>query len=126
MVKTAKRRSDHYDAKLQDDVWNFRITTEKDFMVEQAHVRYAQQFYLESKVKDYLEHIGFYGIQQHHYMNFAQECWALSRAFSGTTLRMEVEIKASKWLRRNLNVTHLIRIARMFGVNLVADDWSHV
>lgn len=118
MVKTASRRSAHYDAKLQGDVWNQRFTAEKDFMVEQMHIRAAQQFLMETKIKDYLEEIGFYGIEQHHYMNFGGECWALSRTFSGQTLRMEVEIKASKWLRRGLNATHLIEIARIFGVTL--------
>ena len=118
MVKSASRRSTHYDKKLDGDVWNYRITAEKEFMVAQMHIRAAQQFLYETKVKDYLEGIGFYGIEQHHYMNFAQECWALSRSFSRVTLRMEVEIKADKWLRRGLVPTHLIVIAAMFGVNL--------
>lgn len=125
MVKTAKRRSDHYDAKLQDDVWNYRITAEKPFMVEQVHIRYAQQFFNEQKVKDYLEQHDLYGIDIHHYNNYAQQVWALTRTFTGVTLRMEVEQAAAKWLRRNLNVTHLIRIAELFGVQLVPDAWSH-
>ena len=118
MVKSATRRSDHYDKKLDGDVWNARITAEKDFMVEQAHIRYAQQTLYERKIKDYLENIGFYGIQQHHYMNFGQECWALTRSFSGVTLRMEAELKAAKWLRAGLVAQHLIAVARLFGINL--------
>lgn len=118
MVKSASRRSAHYDAKLDGDVWNYRLTAEKEFMVEQMHVRAAQQFLYETKIKDYLEGLGFYGIEAHHYMNFGQECWALSRSFTRQTLRMEVEIKADKWLRRGLVATHLIAIARLFGVNL--------
>lgn len=118
MVKSASRRSTHYDKKIDGDVMNYRITAEKDFMVEQIHIRYAQQFLMETKIKDYLEQIGFYGIEQHHYMNFGGECWALSNTFTGNTLRMEVEIKASKWLRRGLSVTHLIAIARLFGIDL--------
>ena len=118
MVKSASRRSTHYDKKLDGDVWNQRFTQEKDFMVEQIHIAYAQQALNESKIKDYLEGIGFYGIEQHHYMNFGQECWTLSRSFTGVTLRMEVEIKADKWLRRGLVAAHLIAIARLFGVDL--------
>jgi len=119
LVKDADRRSVHYDKKLDGDVWNARATAEKSFMVEQTNLAYPQQYFYEMKIKGYLEPIGFYGIEQHHYMNFGQECWALSRSFSGQTLLKEVEIKASKWLRRGLIAEHLIAIARIFGVNLV-------
>lgn len=118
MVKSATRRSDHYDSKLDGDVWAARITAEKEFMVEQVHAMYAQQFYLETKVKDYLEAIGFYGIEQHHYMNYAFGLWARSRTFSRETLRREAEIWADVWLRRGLLAEHLIAIARMFGIDL--------
>ena len=120
MVKSAARRSDHYDAKLQPSVLNARVTAEKEFMVEQVHIAYAQQVFNETKIKAYLETIGFYGIEQHHYMNFGQEVWSLSRAFREQTLIREVEIKATKWARRGLNSTHLIAIARLFGVDLTA------
>ena len=99
---------------------NARITAERDFMIEQVHVAYAQQVFNETKIKDYLEAIGFYGIEQHHYMNFGQECWSLSRSFRDQTLLREVEIKATKWHRRGLSATHLIAIARLFGVDLTA------
>ena len=118
LVKSAARRSTKYDKKLDGDIWNQRITAEKGFMVEQVHQRYAVQFYNETRIKAYLEQIGFYGIEQHHYMNFGQEMWALYRTFKGMTLRMEAEIKADKWLRRGLDVTHLIAIARLFGIDL--------
>ena len=118
MVKSASRRSAHYDKKLDGAVWNQRFTREKDFMVEQIHIAYAQQALYEAKIKDYLEQIGFYGLEQHHYMNFGGECWGLSRSFTGNTLRMEVEIKADKWLRRGLVAAHLIAVARLFGIDL--------
>jgi len=89
-------------------------------MVEQVNVAYAIQEHIEMKVKDYLEPLGMYTIQQHHYMNFAQELWAKSRMFTGETLRMEAELVASKWLRRGCNPTHLIAIAQLMGITLVA------
>jgi len=118
MVKSAERRSTHYEKKLDGDVWNARATAEKSFMVEQTNQAYPQQYFYEMKIKNYLEPIGFYGIQQHHYMNFGGELWALTRRFSGQTLAKEAEIKASKWLRRGLEATHLIAIARIFGITL--------
>jgi len=118
LVKSASRRSTHYDKKIDGDIMNYRITAAKEFMVEQIHPLYAQQTLNEAKIKDYLEHIGFYGIEQHHYMNFGQEMWSLTRTFRGQTLIMEAEIKADKWLRRGLNATHLIAVARLFGIEL--------
>jgi hypothetical protein len=120
MVKSASRRSYHYDKKIDGDVINFRITQQKAMMVEQTGILYAEQTFNEDKIKDYLEHIGMFGIQQHHYMNFGQEMWSLSRTFKGQTLRLEAEIKADKWLRRGLNATHLIHIAALFGIDLTA------
>ena len=118
MVKSAQRRSTHYDKKLDGDVMNLRITAMKDLMVEQKNYLDAQQVLYEMKVKDYLENIGFYGIEQHHYMNFSQELWRLGRNFTGQTLRNEAEIKADKWMRRGLVTTHLIAIARLHGITL--------
>lgn len=118
MVKSAERRSTHYDKKMDGDIVGLRVTAEKDLMVDQVNVRYPQQAMNENQIKSYLEAIGMYGIQQHHYMNFGQEVWRLARSFAGQTLRMEVEIKADKWIRRGLQATHLIYIARLFGVNL--------
>jgi len=98
MVKSAERRSVHYDKKLDGDVWNFRITQEKDFMVEQIHDRYAVQAFLEEKVGRYLEGVGFYGIEKHHYMNFSQELWSLTRSFSGLAIARIHGIDLTAWV----------------------------
>jgi hypothetical protein len=120
MVRTAATRTAKFNAKWNGSVVNQRITEYKPFMVEQINVAYAQQFMIENKVKDYLEPLGMYTIQQHHYMNYAGELWAKSRMFSGVTLRMEAELIASKWLRRGCNPTHLIEIAKFMGITLTA------
>jgi len=120
MVRSASTRTNKFNAKWDGSVVNQRITEYKPFMVEQVNVAYAIQEHIEMKVKDYLEPLGMYTIQQHHYMNFAQELWAKSRMFTGETLRMEAELVASKWLRRGCNPTHLIAIAALFGITLVA------
>ena len=118
MVRSAATRTAKFNAKLDGDIWNLRITAQKDDMVEQINARYAEQAMLEQQVKNYLEPIGMYGTTQHHYMNYAQELWARSRMFASETLRMEIELIASKWLRRGLEADHLIRIAQFFGVTL--------
>lgn len=120
MVRSATTRSTKFNAKWDGDVWNQRITEYKQFMVEQVNMQYPIQARVEQKIKDYLEPIGMPTIEQHNYMNFGQEVWALSRHFSGTTLRMEVELKASKWLRRGLNPVHLMAIAARLGVTLAS------
>jgi len=118
MVKDASRRSDHYEKKLDADVWNYRFTEQKKMMVEQINERYTEQAFNETKIKTYLEAIGFYGIQQHHYMNYGQELYSLTRKFSAETLKLEAEQKASKWLRRGLEAIHLTNIARLFGISI--------
>lgn len=120
MVRSASTRTAKFNAKWAGDVTNQRITEYKEFMVEQINVQYPIQARVEQKIKDYLEPIGMYSIDQHHYMNFGQEVWAKTRHFSGTTLRMEVELIASKWLRRGLQAVHLMAIAARLGVNLSA------
>lgn len=95
-----------------------RITALRESMIEQTNIRFAVQAMYEDKIKAYLEPIGFYGLEQHHYMNFGGECWRISTNFSQRTAVMEAEITAGKWARRGLVVTHLIRIARFFGIDL--------
>jgi len=119
MVRSASTRTNKFNAKWDGSVVNQRITEYKPYMVEQINIAYAIQEHIETKVKDYLEPLGMYTIQQHHYMNFAQKLWALGRMFTGETLRMEAELEASKWLRRGLNATHLIAIAQLMGITLV-------
>ena len=87
-------------------------------MVEQVNEMAPIQTFYERKIKRYLENIGMYGIQQHHYMNFGGAVWARSRTFAEATLQMEVEALANRWLRRGLNATHLTAIAAMFGVDI--------
>jgi len=120
MVRSASTRTNKFNAKWSGPVVNQRITEYKKFMVEQVNIMYPQQAMIEQKIKNYLEPIGMFTIQQHHYMNFAQELWAKSRMFSGETLRMEAELLAGKWLRRGLNATHLIEVARRMGITLSA------
>lgn len=122
MVRSAETRSVKYDKKIDGAVINQRITSQKKFMVEQVRVMYPLQQFYETKIKKYLEGIGMYGIQQHHYMNFGGGIWARSRSFKDETLKMEVEAWADRWLRRGLNATHLVKIAAMFGVDLT--DWG--
>jgi len=118
MVRSASTRSTKFSAKWDGSVVNQRITEYKPYMVEQVNAAYAVQEMIETKVKDYLEPLGVYTIKQHHYMNFAGELWAKSRMFTGETLRMEAELVASKWLRRGLNPTHLVEIARRMGITI--------
>ena len=120
MVRSATTRTNKFNAKWDGTVVNQRLTEYKPYMVEQVGAAYPVQVQIENKVKDYLEPLGMYTIQQHHYMNYAQELWAKTRMFTGETLRMEAELVASKWLRRGLNPTHLIEIAARLGVTLTA------
>lgn len=118
MVRTAETRSTKYDKKLDGDVINLRVTALKEIMVEQVHARYAEQFFYEGKCKRYMNRQGMYGVEQHHYLNFCYEVWARTRMYEELTLTREVELLASKWMRRGLDPAHLVALARIFGVTL--------
>jgi len=118
MVRSADTRSTKYDKKLDGAVWNARITAYKDTMVEQINNLYPTQQHIEELVKKHLENIGMYGIQQHHYLNYAYELWAKTRTYTQQTLKLEAEQTATKWQRRGLNPTILTNIARLFGIKL--------
>ncbi|MBA7595189.1 hypothetical protein ES703_02148 [subsurface metagenome] len=120
MVRSALTRSTKYDKKIDGDVFNQRTTALKSMMVEQMNLRAAEQTFYERKCKAYLEPIGMYGLQQHHYMNFMQGVWRLTRTFNDRTLQMEAEALANNWLRRGLIAEHLIAIAQFFGIDLTA------
>lgn len=122
MVRSATTRNTKYDKKIDGDVINARITALKPSMVEQVNVQYALQEMYEMKVKRYLEAIGVYGCDVHHYMNYMFGLWRRSRTFEAVTLRMEAEAWASSWLRRGLDAAHLIHIAHFFAIDLTA--WS--
>ena len=118
MVRSAETRKEKYNAKLRGSVWNARFEALKDMMGEQVNAQYAIQVHYEEKIKAYLEGIGMYTIMQHHYMNYGYQLWRLSRMFTAQTLRMEALEIANKWLRRGLNATHLVELAKLFGIDL--------
>lgn len=120
MVRSAATRKAKYDAKIDGDVQNQRITALKPMMVEQIHEKFTLQSYYEDKTKRYLERIGMYGLQQHHYMNYMQGLWARFNSFGQRTLLLEAEAWASHWLRRGLTAAHLIHIATFFNIDLTA------
>ena len=118
MVRSATTRKEKYNAKLRGSVWNARFTELKDIMVEQTGHRYPEQVYYETKVKAYCEAQGMYGLQLHHYLNFAFRLWSFARRFTQATLRNEAIEEANKWVRRGLTATHLVEIAKLFGIDL--------
>jgi hypothetical protein len=125
-VRHYERRATKFEKKTDEEVAKLRVTALKTMMVDQQTVTTAQQGRLENLVGDYLHKQDLYGTQIHHYRNFSQELYGLSRLFTGVVLNKEASLKAQKWLTRltadgqvEANIkTHLQNIANLFNITL--------
>lgn len=117
-VRTHTRRKEKYEGKTDEEIIKLRTLALKEMMVNQQETTTAQQETLEKKVGEYLNKQGLYGIQLHHYRNFSQELYGLTRLFKNETLNKEASLKAQKWKNRGLTQTHLENIAKLFGITL--------
>jgi len=112
------RRKEKFEDKADEEVYKIRTTALKNMMVEQQEVTTAQQEWLEKRVGDILEGEDIYSIELHHYRNFSQELYGLSRLFKGATLNKEASLKAQKWKTRGLTEARLQKIANLFNITL--------
>jgi len=117
-TRNPTRRAEKFEGKADEDVAQIRITALKPMMVEQQETTTAQQARLEELVGNYLQTQDLYGTDIHHYRNYSQELWALTRLFKGVTLQKEAQLKHDKWEARGLNTTHLQAIAKLLGITV--------
>jgi len=112
------RRIDKFEGKADEDVIAIRTTALKPMMVNQQESTTAEQTRLETLVGKVLETEALYGLELHHYRNFSQELYGLSRLFKGATLNKEASEKAKKWKARGLTETRLQKVANIFNITL--------
>jgi len=119
-------RGGKFEAKEDEEVIKLRTQALKTMMVEQQAETTAQQTTYELRVGTYLNSLGLYGMTLHHYRNFSQELYGLTRLFTGATLNKEASLKAEKWRKRLVDGTNpdetvkerLTNIAKLFGITL--------
>jgi len=112
------KRKNKFEGKVDEEVYSSRTTALKPMMVSQQETTTAQQTRIETRIGDYLNAQGLYGIELHHYRNFSMELWGLTRIFKDLTLNKEASEKAKKWNTRGLSQTHLENIAKLFGITI--------
>jgi hypothetical protein len=125
-VRHYERRATKFEKKTDEEVAKLRVSALKTMMVDQQTVTTAQQGRIENLVGDYLHKQDLYGTQIHHYRNFSQELYGLSRLFTGVVLNKEASLKAQKWVTRltadgQVEATvkqHLQAIANIFNITL--------
>jgi len=120
-TRPPSRRKAKFEGKIDEDVMQLRVTALKPMMVDQIAVTTAQQTRMENLVGKYLHAQDLYGTDMHHYRNFSQELWGLTRLFTGVVLNKEASLKAEKWKARGLDETHLENVAKLFGITIT---WS--
>lgn len=117
-VKPYTIRKARFEAKVDPDIYETRTDALSSLMKEQYRALSTLQVDLEQKVGDYLNSLGLTGITLHHYRNFSQELFSLSRRFKDQTLNVQATIMAQKWVSRGLNPDILKHIAQILGITL--------
>jgi len=117
-TRPPERRTDKFEGKADEEVIKIRTTALKDMMVSQQHDTATRQTLIENRVAEVLASEGLYGLELHHYRNFSQELYGLSRLFKGETLNKEASLKAEKWKARGLTEARLNKVASIFNITL--------
>lgn len=118
MVRSETYRTRKYEAKIDDTSIAQRFRDEKADMVEQVGARFAELVLVEEKAKKVIEAAGGSVISIPFYLNFARQCYRISRQFSQATQINECYYRYQYWLNQGLNATVLANIAELCGVTL--------
>jgi len=95
-----------------------RIDTYKGHMVDQEAARLAEIYEVERKAKDILNTAGVSVVEIPMYLDFARECYRISRTHTATTRLNEVYFMYQKWLNRGLTAALLADMAYLCGTDL--------
>jgi len=120
MVRSETYRTRKYEAKIDDTSIAQRFRDQKDDMVEQVGARFAELVLIEEKCKKVCEAKGVSVTQVPFYLNFARQCYRLTRQFSQATQINECYYRYQIWVNRGLDPTILTDIAELCGVDLAA------
>ena len=118
MPRAPEFRTNKYDAKIDGDVQKARIDTYKIHMVDQAAARFAELYEVERKAKNILNENGVSVIEIPMYLDFARECYRISRTHSSTTRLNEVYFHYLKWVNRGLTAALLADMATLCGTDI--------
>ena len=87
-------------------------------MVEQEEAIFAELAEVERKAKIVTETAGVSTTLIPAYLNFARQCYKISKNFSGTTKLNEVTIAFNKGASRGLDGTVLAKVAELCGTSI--------
>jgi len=104
-----------YDAKLSGDVIKARIDAHRDSMVEQEEAIFGEISLVEAKAKVVCEAAGIPSVAIPGYLNFARQCYAISKKFSSVTRQNLVQIRFNDWVAQGLVPSVLAECATLCG-----------
>jgi len=119
MVRSADRRVQKYEGKIDADVSRSRILALKTTMVEQQQTRQAELATNEAEIKKVVEGRTtpvIYGHAIPAYLNVGRQLYALSKKFGATTFTAEAKEVCDKWRTKGLDWVVLRDIAKLYGV----------
>jgi hypothetical protein len=117
-VRSPSQRAHKFFGKTDHEVIQARTTALKPMMVREQLKSTVTQTSMEIKVGKLLNSLDLFGDQLHHYRNFSQELWGLTRIYQGLTLNKEASLKGQKWATRGLDPTILQQVADFFNITL--------
>jgi hypothetical protein len=117
MVKSAERRKQKYEAKVDADVARSRILALKDNMVANAEGYFANLAQMENEIKAAIMGLTVTvpSIMIPAYLNVGRELWKKQQKFTGVTFAAECFLVLNKWKGRGLLYTPLAAISLLFG-----------
>jgi len=118
MVRSADRRVQKYEGKIDADVSRSRILALKDTMVEQQSLRQSELATNEAEIKRVVEGqtTKVFGHQIPAYLNVGRQLFALSKKFSGTTFTEEGKLIMDKWFHKGLDKYIIQAIGKLYGI----------
>jgi len=118
MVRSADRRVQKYEAKIDADVSRSRILALKTTMVDQQNLRQSELATNEAEIKRIVEGqtTKVYGHQIPAYLNVGRQLFALSKKFSGTTFTEECKLVMDKWFSKGLDKYIIAQLGKLYGV----------
>lgn len=118
MVRNAGDRIRKYEAKMDPTVIGARFTAQKDDMVAQETVKFAELEAIEIDIKAITDGDGIATIRVPFYLACGRQFYKINQNFTGTTQDNEFDIVRDKWVARGLLDATIIDIAALFGVTL--------
>ncbi len=116
-IRGALNRLRRYEAKIDPEVIEKRITKHQKAIIEQMSAYFNEIFEVEEKTKVVLDEVGVSVALSPFYFAYIRALWRLVKRYSGNRLFQEIRIIEKKWQARGLNLAVMEKLrTNIFGL----------